>query len=128
MPYSEGLAVVHFNYLDVHHFLDKLNRYTDIEAAREQGNRRSISSLRASSRAMREFARRYLRFQGYRDGWRGFYLSALMATYKLAVAAKVREQQVNGNRGDVEASYEAEAERVLAAYSPSRVRAVSGEG
>jgi glycosyltransferase involved in cell wall biosynthesis len=116
LPYMEGLAVVHFNYLDVRHFLEKLNRYTDIESERVRTDAKAGSVPRAGLRALREFWRRYVRLQGYRDGWRGFYLSAMMATYKLAAAAKVREWQVNGDRRAVEASYEAEAEKVAAAY------------
>ena len=117
LPYSEGLAVVHFNYLDVRHFVEKLNRYTDIEAERVHADRRSGSVPRAFVRAAREFVRRYLRHGGYKDGWRGFYLSALMAAYRIVVAAKVRELRVNGDRQAVEAAYAAEAEKVLAAYS-----------
>jgi glycosyltransferase involved in cell wall biosynthesis len=116
LPYVEDLAIVHFNYVDVRHFLEKLNRYTDIEAARVKGDPKAGSAPRAWLRALREFGRRYVRLQGYKDGWRGFYLSALMATYRLVTAAKVREWQVNGDRQAVEAAYEAEAEKVLAAY------------
>ena len=122
LPYSEGLAMVHFNYVDVHHFLDKLNRYTDIEATRQRDNPRSGSAFRASVRAVREFWGRYVRSKGYKDGWRGFYLSALMGAYKLIVAAKVRQLQAIGDRSEIEAAYEAEAEKVLAAYGPSRAR------
>ena len=127
LPYSEGMAVVHFNYLDVHHFLEKLNRYTDIEAERQRVDLKAGSVIHASSRALREFVSRYVRARGYRDGWRGFYLSALMATYKMVVAAKAREWQVNGDRQAVEAAYEAEAEKVLAAYSTSRLGSQHGE-
>jgi len=127
LPYSTGLAVVHFNYLDVHHFVEKLNRYTDIEAERQRTDSKAGSAVHASSRALREFWRRYFRFRGYKDGWRGFYLSALMASYRVIVAAKAREWQANGPRKSVEAGYEAEAEKLLAAYSSSRVRTASGE-
>jgi glycosyltransferase involved in cell wall biosynthesis len=116
LPYEKDLAVVHFNYLDVRHFIEKLNRYTDIEAERLTDDPRAGSIPRACVRALREFLRRYLRFGGYRDGWRGFYLSALMATYRLAIAAKARERRVNGSREAVEAAYAREAEGVLAAY------------
>lgn len=116
LPYAEGLAVVHFNYLDVRHFLEKLNRYTDIEAERLRADPKAGSIPRVCVRASREFVRRYIRFQGYKDGWRGFYLSALMAAYRIVVAAKVREWQANGERRAVEAAYEAAAEKVLAAY------------
>ncbi len=123
LPYSEGLAVVHFAYLDVRHFVEKLNRYTDIEAERIHGDPRAGSVPRACVRASREFVRRYIRNRGYKDGWRGFYLSALMATYRIAVAAKVREWQINGDRRAVEAAYAAEAEKVLAAYSTGSAHA-----
>jgi hypothetical protein len=115
---SDGLAIVHFNYVDVHQFLEKLNRYTDIEAALHYRSPKAGSILRAANRATREFLDRYLRFQGYKDGWRGFYLSALMAMYKLVVAAKVRERQANGDRDAIEATYAAVAEQVLTAYGP----------
>lgn len=117
LQYADGLAVVHFNYLDVAHFIEKLNRYTDIEAARLRQDPKAGSIPRACIRAAREFGRRYLRFRGYKDGWRGFYLSALMATYRLVVAAKVRQWQASGDREAIEAKYAAEAEKVLAAYS-----------
>jgi glycosyltransferase involved in cell wall biosynthesis len=123
LPYSEGLAVVHFSYLDVRHFVEKLNRYTDIEAERVHADPRAGSVPRACVRASREFVRRYVRHQGYKDGWRGFYLSALMASYRIVVAAKVREWRVNGDRQTVEAAYAAEAEKVLAAYSTGSVTA-----
>jgi hypothetical protein len=42
-----------------------------------------------------------------------------MAVYKLVIAAKVREFQVNGDREAVEATYEAAAEKVLSAYAPA---------
>jgi glycosyltransferase involved in cell wall biosynthesis len=111
LPYAEGIAVAHFNYTDVHHFIEKLNRYTDAEAERSEGA--NSSNYRAARRAGSEFVRRYLKQQGWRDGWRGFYLSALMATYHLVAAAKVRERREYETPSMVEAKYRSEAERWL---------------
>jgi glycosyltransferase involved in cell wall biosynthesis len=130
LPYSEGLAVVHFNYVDVAHFVAKLDRYTDIEAERLLTNPKAGSTARASLRAIREFVRRYVRFGGYKDGWRGFYLSGLMAAYRFVVAAKVRQIQSAGDRAAIESGYADEAEKVLAGYhaaSPQTTSAAAAE-
>jgi glycosyltransferase involved in cell wall biosynthesis len=121
LPAAEENAIVHFNYLDVTQFIDKLNRYTSAEAesALAMGDRGSPA--RAVRRGAREFMDRYLRRGGLRDGWRGFYLSALMAMYRLVTVAKMDELHRNGPRAAVEASYRDEAERWLAAYRDDSV-------
>lgn len=116
---SPDLEVIHFNYLDVTHFVEKMNRYTSIEAAAavSRGEKRSrIAAIRISAR---EFVGRYLRRGGYRDGWRGFYLSGLMAAYRFITVAKTEELRRNGRPEDVEAGYREEAERILAGYRQS---------
>lgn len=119
LPIEPGLAVVHFNYRDVTQFVEKLNRYTSIEAA-SASYRGHSGAARATLRAAREFARRYLRHSGYRDGWRGFYLSALMAIYSLVVSAKREELLRNGPPEAVDEVYREVAERVLAEYGDRR--------
>lgn len=116
LPYEAGFAVVHLNYVDVSQFITKLNRYTDIEADAllARGRGRGGGYLAALADAARESLRRYVRQSGWRDGWRGFYLSMLMAFYRLAVHAKVRERRVNGPRSEVERQYLEVAERTLA--------------
>ena len=112
LPYREGLAIVHFNYLDVAHFLEKLNRYTDFEVDGVASTTRGRPCAAAVA-ATREFTRRYIKDGGWLDGWRGFYLSCLMAMYRIVAVAKVRERAEVGERQDVEARYRAEAERWL---------------
>jgi glycosyltransferase involved in cell wall biosynthesis len=118
LPVEPGLAVVHFNYRDVTQFVEKLNRYTSVEATANPGDRGGPG--RAMLRMTREFARRYIRRGGYRDGWRGFYLSALMAMYRLVVAAKREELRRNGPAEEVDKAYREIAERVLAEYGDRR--------
>jgi glycosyltransferase involved in cell wall biosynthesis len=113
---ESGMAIVHFNYRDVTQFVEKLNRYTTVEAAAAAARGDHGGPTRALYQAAREFARRYLRRGGYRDGWRGFYLSALMAMYRLVVAAKLEESRQNGPPEAVDEAYRKVAERVLAEY------------
>jgi glycosyltransferase involved in cell wall biosynthesis len=113
---SPDLEVIHFNYLDVTHFVEKMNRYTSIEAAATVSQGEKTGRTGAIQRTAREFVGRYLRRGGYRDGWRGFYLSGLMAAYRFIALAKAEELRRNGSRTDVEATYGEEAERVLEGY------------
>ncbi len=54
---------------------------------------------------------------GYRDGWRGFYVSLIMTGYFLASYAKLAEMEsMAGGQEGIAAHYRAEAERILAAY------------
>lgn len=116
LPAAEGTAIIHLTYLDVTQFVEKLNRYTSVEAESALARGERGSPARAVRQGAREFLGRYLRRGGYRDGWRGFYLSALMAMYRLVTVAKMDELRRNGPRAAVEASYREEAERWLATY------------
>jgi glycosyltransferase involved in cell wall biosynthesis len=125
LPPGAGLEIVHFNYLDVADFLTRLNRYTSIEASQRLRDGRTSSPSRGLVDAVREFARRYVRQQGYKDGWRGWYLSAFMATYHLAVSAKVVEASRGASRGDVEGRYRVIAREVLDSYAAWPMPAVT---
>jgi hypothetical protein len=108
--------MVHFNYLDTSHFLEKLNRYTSIEAQAGFARRERSSIPRTIRSAAREWWQRYVSGRGYRDGWRGFYLSTFMAFYRVVVQAKLRELSDLGGRVEIEAGYRREANRLLEEY------------
>jgi (heptosyl)LPS beta-1,4-glucosyltransferase len=116
LPYRPGFGVVHFNYLDAAHFIDKLNRYTTTEAlqARERGETSSYG--RTLLLAGKEFLRRYVRHGGYHDGWRGFYLSLFMSFYRLAVGAKLKELEEVGPREAVRHAYRQLAEEIVGVH------------
>lgn len=117
-------AIHHFNYLGFHDFLDRLNRYTTIEAIQASQSDEVTSLRRALKAAGREFVWRFVRAEGFRDGWRGAYLSILMAMYRLVSNAKQQQLQLVGTEEEIEALYAQEAERLLWQYShandPSR--------
>lgn len=84
-------CIIHFNYRDATHFVEKLNRYTSIEALNffERGFHFSYYKLILES--LREFYRRYFPGLGYREGVRGFSLSLMMAFYRALTYIKLWE-------------------------------------
>jgi glycosyltransferase involved in cell wall biosynthesis len=116
---ARDLELVHFNYVDVEQFVEKMNRYTSAEAAAAVARGDKGSRIGAIRLATRTFIGRYLRRRGYRDGWRGFYLAGLMAAYRFVALAKAEELRRNGPSGRVEAAYRDEAERILDGYRRS---------
>ncbi len=116
LPYNGRNAIIHFNYLDSAHFIRKLNQYTSIEAMQSMERGRHAGPFKALVLAGREFLVRYFMRGGYRDGWRGLYLSCFMAFYRLATCAKFQELESVGNAQEVEARYREEAEKVISEY------------
>lgn len=120
VDYADGLAIVHFNYAGTTDFVARLNRYTSLEAT--QRPRSKAGLVRATWAAVREFLRRFVVKRGYRDGWRGYYLSAFMGFYELATHAKQMEATIVGSEDDIRRSYELEAERLLSEYPEESAR------
>jgi len=82
-----GPCILHFNYLDLEHFLEKYNRYTTIEAQNNfDGIKPGIHTFgQGLFKATKTFIRRFLVLRGYRDGGLGFLLALLMTNYSLVV-------------------------------------------
>jgi glycosyltransferase involved in cell wall biosynthesis len=116
LQYQGKMAFHHFNYVDCAQFLEKLNRYTSIEAqqAFERGER--STPVKAILHALLEFANRFIRKQGFRDGWRGFYLSGFMAMYRWATYAKLQELHSTGGKSKIIEKYHRVAEELVASY------------
>jgi|SRR5579875_219065 len=117
IPYQDGCAIIHFNHVDISQFIEKLNRYTTIEAQQAMKRGEKSNSFRALCRAAVAFWIRYIGWQGFREGWRGFYLCMFMAFYRLVTTAKLTELRTIGARADVEKIYCREADRILADYT-----------
>jgi len=78
-------------------FVDKINRYTTIEAAQHYDElRRPLNfCLAALWRPFKAFGVHYGRHRGFLDGWRGFWMSLLFAFYEWLVLAKVWEMSIH---------------------------------
>jgi len=73
---------IHFNYIDVEHFIDKFNRYTTIEAKNMFNGIKPAPSLRKFLlKLLIEIPNRFIRKKGYKDGLYGFSLTILMIAY-----------------------------------------------
>jgi (heptosyl)LPS beta-1,4-glucosyltransferase len=121
LPYQSDLSIIHFNYLDVSHFITKLNQYTTIEAKQALERNEMASPFQALYKAIRGFMGRYIKLKGYRDNWQGFYLSLFWAFYRLVVYAKMEQIKSVGARDEIEAFYRREAERYLIEYANASV-------
>lgn len=73
---------VHYNYDNVGQFIERQNRYTEMEAAClfRGGARAKVRNF--ILQPCREFWRRYITLEGYGDGRYGLLLSLLMAYYE----------------------------------------------
>ena len=116
LPAEPQLAIVHFNYLDSHHFLVKLNRYTDVEAQQLVAAGEPLTWSKCLRGAVREVAWRLVKCRGYRDGWRGFVLAWYMATYRISAWAKAKQIIEAGYAVAASDYYNDAANQVLAEY------------
>ncbi len=125
LNFREHGAIVHFNYIDITQFVDKLNRYTSIEASQADRLGKPAWLPLAIAIALREAMRRYVFGGGYKFGWRGVYLTILMVGYRLAVQAKLRELRAGNTRASVNAHYRIEAEAYLKAWDSAEQNRLS---
>ena len=75
--------LTHYNYDSLAQFKTKNNRYIDYEAKilKEKGIRAKPWTY--ITMPLREFRRRYISLKGYKDGWVGLQVCALMSWYTL---------------------------------------------
>lgn len=92
---DESVAIIHHGYESVKQFIDRQNRYSEIEAEQrfKQGER--FSWINFFWRPKREFLVRYMKHAGFMDGFYGFALTFLMMLYQLEVMIKLWELEKN---------------------------------
>ncbi|GAB4487451.1 MAG: glycosyltransferase family 2 protein [Thermodesulfovibrionales bacterium] len=112
LPCRDENCIVHFNYRDSFHFVEKLNRYTGVEAQHlfEKQARFSYGALLKAG--AREFWARYYTLKGYKEGERGFSLSLMMFFYRVLSHIKLWEMQ-EFHHDPVEARYERLRQEIL---------------
>ena len=123
MRYRPGVAIIHFNYVNVSHWISKFDRYTDIEALQRIQQGGEVGVVDCVVRPVRVFLHRYFWKQGFRDGWDGFYYCFMMLVYRLTTAMKLRDLERVGTAQAVREKYQSIAEEHLSCYrSPSQSR------
>lgn len=83
------LGFIHFSYVDVEHFIQKMNRYTTLEAENKYKSGERIRTRHLILRLLSEFRWRYFKYKGYKDGDTGLYLSLLLVFYRLVTYLKL---------------------------------------
>ena len=95
LPKVPELAIEHFAYNDADHFVRKLNSYTNYEAKHLWHTEQSFNLIRMVLKSGREFYNRFIKSKGYKDGYRGFFLSIMMVFYQTLVWIKLWELSEN---------------------------------
>lgn len=88
---EENFAIVHHNYNSVSGFVERMNRYTSIQAKDFVQNKENINLSELMLRPVNEFVKRFFMLEGYKDGMHGFALSSLQALSELVVVLKAWE-------------------------------------
>jgi (heptosyl)LPS beta-1,4-glucosyltransferase len=91
LPAKEQFAIIHHNYQSISQYLERMTRYTQIQAKFliKDGYRFSWQDL--IRRPTSEFLSRFFANEGYKDGIHGLALSLLQAFSELVVYARVWE-------------------------------------
>jgi len=112
---TEPNAIEHFNYRDSEHFIEKLNRYTTVEAQHLSEAGEPYSLFRMLRSMCHEFRIRFISYRGYKDGYRGFFLSIMMTFYRMATYIKLWEMWQNRDK-PVQAKYNERKDRIVEGY------------
>lgn len=91
LPAEENMAIIHHNYQTVFQFIERMNRYSSIQAEELGKMGISFSWRDLINKPRDEFLSRFFAQKGYLDGLHGFALSLLQAFSFLAVYLKLWE-------------------------------------
>jgi (heptosyl)LPS beta-1,4-glucosyltransferase len=89
LPEKEEYAIIHNSYNSVEQFIERLNRYSSIQAKLLIKDGYKFSWQHLITKPTSEFLGRYFVGEGYKDGVPGLVLGGLQAFSELAVYAKV---------------------------------------
>ena len=92
-PVNPSLAIVHHNYDTVAEWIERNHGYTDMEVDLALADGQRPSMRRLLIRPLTWFVYRYVRRQGFRDGWHGLVISALIAINAAHVEIKLWERK-----------------------------------
>lgn len=87
------VAIWHYGYDSIHEFIDRQNRYSEIEAEQRFIEGERMNFWLFLWRPLREFLVRFIKHKGFLDGFYGFALTFLMMIYQIEVLVEMREKQ-----------------------------------
>ena len=86
---KESLAIVHHHYETIDQYIDRMNRYTTVQAILKVKEGYEFSFRDLMSAPVNEFLSRYFAGSGYKDGLHGLAVSLLQAFSELVLYLKV---------------------------------------
>lgn len=92
LPAEENLAIVHHNYQSIEQFIERLNRYTSIQASEKIKKGYKFNWKDVFSSFTSEFVSRLFLGKGYKDGIHGLALSFLSGVSEAVVVLKVWQE------------------------------------
>ncbi len=98
LPGEERWAIIHHNYTSVSQFIDRLNRYSTIQAKELKQSGTEFKWTDLLTKPIEEFLGRFFANRGFDDGLHGLILSLLQAFSFLVVYIKLWE--LNGFKED----------------------------
>lgn len=93
LPEKEVCSIIHHNYDFLDQYIERLFRYTKIQAEEFLKNGYVFNWKDMINKPLNEFLRRFFEGEGYKDGIHGFILSILQSFSELVVYIRVWEKQ-----------------------------------
>lgn len=93
LPQKEEFAITHHNYDSIEQYLERMNRYSDIQAKILIVGKHKFIWKDLITKPSAEFLSRYFAGEGYKDGLHGLALSFLQAFSEIIVYLKVWQQE-----------------------------------
>ncbi|HEX2987968.1 MAG TPA: glycosyltransferase family 2 protein [Chloroflexota bacterium] len=88
--------LTHYNYATLGEFLARQRRYAHMEAINRNRQGVRIKPQNYVLQPWRQFWRRFVTLEGYREGWLGFVLSVLLGYYELRTYLELRKLTSGG--------------------------------
>lgn len=112
--------ILHFNYLGIEHFIDKMNKYTTLEASEMYKGQRGIPKTKHLVKDCLWFIPRFMwKSNGRKNGWSGLALAVLMLTYKISAYVKYRlmkKYESASYQDEIHNSYQLLADKIIQEY------------
>lgn len=86
---KENLAIIHHHYQSIEQFIERMNRYSSVQAQLLANDNKTFDWKNLLSKPASEFMSRYFAGSGYKDGMRGLALAILQAISEVTVQLKL---------------------------------------
>ena len=93
LPAEEKYAILHYNYTSISKYIERMNRYTDVQARVLLQKEYKFVWRDLIRKPLQEFLSRYFAGEGYKDGIHGLSLALLQAFSELTLYLKIWQSE-----------------------------------